>query len=73
MHNNPVLGRWNLSRSHIDYVHSSFYFYDTGDQGVYEVVDYRDLDFYDESGGFWYTSCELISPLVSIIDTQKPY
>jgi REP element-mobilizing transposase RayT len=49
IHNNPISGKWNLAKVRTDYVHSSAHFYDTDEQGLYEVVDYRDLEYFSES------------------------
>ena len=39
-HKNPCSGKWKLAVSPVDYVHSSAYFYYTGIQGIYPVVNY---------------------------------
>jgi hypothetical protein len=43
IHNNPCSGKWNLVNSPIDYVHSSAKYYETGQKGVYEVFNYKNL------------------------------
>ena len=43
MHNNPVSGKWNLSSSPLDYLHSSAPFYFNGRQQLFAVKDYREL------------------------------
>ncbi len=43
IHNNPCSGKWNLVKSPIDYTHSSLKYYETGQQGVYEVFNYKKL------------------------------
>jgi REP element-mobilizing transposase RayT len=47
IHNNPCSGKWNLVESPWDYAHSSAKFYFTGKQGVYEILNYQDLDDID--------------------------
>ncbi len=42
IHNNPYSGKWNLVKSPIDYVYSSAKYYETGQQGVYDVFNYKD-------------------------------
>lgn len=42
IHSNPVSKKWNLVKQHIDYPHSSAMFYETGKQGIYEVVHVND-------------------------------
>jgi REP element-mobilizing transposase RayT len=44
IHNNPCSGKWNLEKSPQDYNNSSAKYYETGQQGVYEVFNYKDLD-----------------------------
>jgi hypothetical protein len=44
MHNNPCTGVWHVAASPIDYLHSSAMFYGTGKQGVYEVINYMELE-----------------------------
>jgi len=43
IHNNPCTGKWNLVASPELYVHSSGRFYATGEQGIYEVINYMYL------------------------------
>lgn len=43
MHQNPCKGVWNLAVNPIEYMHSSAKFYLTGEQGVYEVLNYKEL------------------------------
>lgn len=38
---NPCSGKWSLAASPIKYIHSAAYFYITGVQGVYPVLNYR--------------------------------
>ena len=45
MHNNPV--KAGLVKNASDYIHSSAKFYETGEQGIYEVKNY--LDYYNRS------------------------
>ncbi len=47
MHNNPCQGKWKLSNSPIEYMHSSAGFYASGNQGVFNVTNYmalKDID-----------------------------
>jgi hypothetical protein len=44
MHNNPCTGVWNLAVSPIEYRHSSAVFYCSGKRGVYEVINYMELE-----------------------------
>lgn len=46
MHNNPVSGKWQLVYDFIDFKYSSAKYYETGVHSNYEVVDYRDIEFY---------------------------
>ncbi len=39
MHDNPCSGKWNLSDSPVEYVHSSAKYYLTGEDGFYIVTD----------------------------------
>jgi REP element-mobilizing transposase RayT len=47
IHNNPCRGKWNLADSPVDYTHSSAQFYIAGEQGVYEVKHYGELEDID--------------------------
>ena len=49
IHKNPCKGKWNLASSPEDYKHSSAYFYATGEQGVYPVINYLELKDVDLS------------------------
>jgi REP element-mobilizing transposase RayT len=42
-HKNPCSGKWLLAASPVDYVQSSAYFYYTGIQGIYPVMNYREM------------------------------
>ncbi|CAN5779047.1 hypothetical protein BH11BAC3_BH11BAC3_27290 [soil metagenome] len=44
MHNNPCTGKWRLAINSIEYLHSSAKFYLTGKQGMYPVLNFRELD-----------------------------
>ena len=50
MHNNPCTGKWHLVESPVEYLHSSAKFYITGEQGVYQVTHYMELDDIDLTG-----------------------
>lgn len=43
MHNNPCVGKWNLSVNPAAYAHSSALYYATGEQGVYSVTNFMVL------------------------------
>ncbi|MBL0130240.1 MAG: hypothetical protein IPP43_03185 [Chitinophagaceae bacterium] len=43
MHDNPCKGKWNLAAAPVDYRHSSTKYYITGEQGIYEVLNYCEL------------------------------
>lgn len=47
MHNNPFTGKWQLSVNAIEYVHSSARFYICGEQGIYPVMNYKELNDID--------------------------
>ena len=49
MHNNPCKGKWKLVQNPIDYLHSSARLYETGEQGIYPVMNYHQLIDMDES------------------------
>ena len=38
IHANPVSKKWMLANNAIEYVHSSAKFYETGEQGIYDVT-----------------------------------
>ena len=44
MHSNPVVGKWQLAVNAMEYPHSSAKFYICGQQGIYLVLNYRELD-----------------------------
>jgi hypothetical protein len=43
IHHNPVRGKWNLVDDFTNYSHSSAAFYILGEQGIKELVHYKDL------------------------------
>ena len=47
MHNNPCTGKWQLAVNAIEYIHSSAKFYLSGQQGIYPVLNFRELDDID--------------------------
>ena len=47
MHNNPTTGKWQLVENPVDYLHSSAKYYITGEQGIYEVTNYMELEDVD--------------------------
>ena len=49
MHDNPCKEKWNLVQNPIDYIHSSARLYETGEQGIYPIMNYHELIDLDES------------------------
>jgi len=47
MHNNPCTGIWNLVQSPVEYEHSSAKVYITGEQEIYKVKNYLELEDID--------------------------
>ena len=47
IHANPCRGKWNLVNKYWEYIHSSAYYYVTGEQRRYEVFDYTRLQDID--------------------------
>lgn len=47
MHDNPCRGKWNLVTDVTEYVYSSAKFYLCNEQGVYQVMNYLELDDID--------------------------
>ena len=47
MHDNPCRGKWNLVTDVTEYVHSSARFYLCGEQSVYPIMNYLELDDID--------------------------
>ena len=47
MHNNPCTGKWQLAINAIEYPHSSAKYYLTGKQGIYTVLNFRELNDFD--------------------------
>lgn len=47
IHNNPCSGKWNLSPTPTDYVHSSARFYEEGVQGIYAVTNISEMEDVD--------------------------
>ncbi|MDN3655404.1 hypothetical protein QWZ08_07200 [Ferruginibacter paludis] len=43
-HNNPCTGKWQLAANPIDYIHSSAKFYLTGEQGIYPVTNFMEME-----------------------------
>ena len=44
MHDNPCKGKWNLSASPVEYLHSSARFYIEGVQGIYPVTNFMEME-----------------------------
>lgn len=51
IHNNPCAGKWQLSVNAIEYVHSSTEYYLTGEPGLYEVVNFMEMEDMDYKEG----------------------
>jgi REP element-mobilizing transposase RayT len=47
IHMNPCKGKWKLVENPEDYIHSSAKFYATGEQGVYSVTNYAEVEDID--------------------------
>ena len=47
MHDNPCRGKWNLVADVTEYKHSSAKFYLSGEQGVYPIMNYLELEDID--------------------------
>jgi REP element-mobilizing transposase RayT len=47
IHMNPCVGKWNLANAPVDYQHSSAQFYITGEQGLYTVTNFMEMDDVD--------------------------
>ncbi|MBL7874512.1 MAG: transposase [Cyclobacteriaceae bacterium] len=47
IHANPCRGVWNLVNTEAEYIHSSAKYYETGEQGIYWVTNYRELEDID--------------------------
>ena len=44
MHKNPVSGKWKLVENCLDYIHSSARFYEFGEEGVFHVYHYHEIN-----------------------------
>ena len=44
MNTNPCSGKWNLAASPAEYIHSAVQFYLCGEEGIYRVLNFKDLD-----------------------------
>jgi hypothetical protein len=51
IHANPIKGRWNLVNDPADYIHSSAKYYFTGEQGMYPVTHFLQLNDIDLTDG----------------------
>ena len=47
MHNNPYNGKWNLAANPYSYPHSSGKFYISGEQRIYPVTNFMELEYVD--------------------------
>ena len=47
IHANPRRGSWNLVEDEVEYMHSSTKYYGSGEQGVYSVTNYSELEDVD--------------------------
>ena len=52
IHNNPFVGKWQLSINTIEYPDSSAKFYICGEQRKYPVMNFRELDDIDLNSNF---------------------
>ena len=55
IHLNPCIGKWHLADAPVDYLHSSAKYYLTGEQGLYTVTNFmemNDVDFKDDEQKF---------------------
>ena len=43
IHTKPVSGKWKLSDNYTDYIHSSAKFYESGLEGIYKVVHFKEV------------------------------
>lgn len=46
-HNNSMSGKWQLVEDPVDYPHSSAKYYTTGEQGIYAVTHFMQLEDID--------------------------
>ena len=44
IHDNPCAKKWHLSNSPVEYLHSSAKFYITGEQGIYPVTNFMEME-----------------------------
>ncbi|HMP22059.1 MAG TPA: hypothetical protein PKC39_13945 [Ferruginibacter sp.] len=44
LHNNPCTGKWQLAINSVEYLHSSAKFYLTGEQGIYPVTNFMEME-----------------------------
>ena len=51
MHNNVCTGKWKLVENPVDYPHTSARFYIAGEQGIYEVTNYMEIEDIDLTMG----------------------
>ena len=49
IHENPCRGKWHLAESPVDYLHSSAKFYMAGEQGIYTVTNFMEMEDIDLS------------------------
>ncbi|HTC00371.1 MAG TPA: transposase [Ferruginibacter sp.] len=49
MHNNPCSKKWQLSINPVSYIHSSAKYYIQGDQGVYRVTNFMEMEDFNLS------------------------
>jgi len=52
MHKNPCTGKWILAENPVSYQHSSARFYITGEQGIYPVLNFMELEDIDLTASF---------------------
>jgi REP element-mobilizing transposase RayT len=44
IHNNPCVKKWDLCKSPFEYLHSSAKFYTIGEQGIYPVTNFMEME-----------------------------
>ena len=44
MHSNPMAKKWTLCDNPVEYVHSSAKFYISGEQGLYPVTNFMEME-----------------------------
>ena len=50
MHNNPCVRKWSICANQLEYLHSSARFYLTGEQGIYTVTNFMEMEDVSNDG-----------------------